>query len=288
MDNQEWFRDIENIISEYFNQRMNNEQPPNNTTTPPSNTNPFLRNEDLSENRLYLLINEFMQDYYTNMRLYQENIRDTIQLLREFRNGSPQQHPRRETRNTNPFRQSMQPPQTAPQIPIQQNNPPLSTATFAYFIQPFTTENERAVGLTTEQIETAIETITYDESISTRYNELDTEDTSYERCPICLEDFQIGEEVCRIRVCGHVFKRPGLMYWFTRNNHCPLCRCEVNVQPAIENNQIQQNNAVNNLIQNHIRNPLMREFSSFIQTMVENNRNGTSFFPFVDVSGNFV
>jgi hypothetical protein len=285
MDNQEWFRDIENIISEYFNQRMNNEQSPNNTNTPPSNTNTFFRNEDLSENRLYLLINEFMQDYYANIRLYQENARDMIQLLREFRNGNPQ--PRRETRNTNPFRQPMQRPQPAPQIPSQQNNPSLST-TFAYFIQPFNTEQEQSVGLTTEQIDHAIETITYDESISTRYNELDAEDTSYERCPICLEDFQIGEEVCRIRVCGHVFKRPGLMYWFSRNNHCPLCRCEVNVQPAIENNQIQPNDAVNNLIQNHIRNPFMRELGSFIQTMAENNRNGRPFFPFVDVSGNFV
>jgi len=288
MDNQEWFRDIENIISEYFNQRMNNEPPPNNTTTPPSSANPFFRNEDLSEYRLYLLINEFMQDYYANIRLYQENIRDTIQLLREFRNGHTQPQSRRETRNTNPFRQSMQPPQTAPQIPIQQNNPPLSTATFAYFIQPFTTEHARSVGLTTEQIETAIETITYDESISTRYNESDAEDTSYERCPICLEDFQIGEEVCRIRVCGHVFKRPGLMYWFSRNNHCPVCRRDINVETSNEENQIQPNNPVNNLIQNHIRNPLMREFGSFIQTMSENNSNGRSLFSFLDNSGNFV
>jgi hypothetical protein len=105
---------------------------------------------------------------------------------------------------------------------------------------------------------------------------------------ICLEDFQIGEEVCRIRVCGHVFKRPGLMYWFSRNNHCPVCRRDINVETSNEENQIQPNNPVNNLIQNHIRNPLMREFGSFIQTMSENNSNGRSLFSFLDNSGNFV
>jgi hypothetical protein len=292
MDNQEWFRDIENIISEYFNQHMNNNRNTSPSPPPPqsSNTNPFFRNEDLSEYRLYLLINEFLQDYYANIRLYQENIRDMIQLLREFRNDSRQVRPERNI--PHPFRQSNQPPQPPhAQIPRQQpTNPAIETATFAYFIQPFNTDTQPHVGLSQTQIENAIETIIYDESMSNRYSESDVDESSYERCPICLEDFQIGEEVCRIRVCGHIFKRPGLMYWFGRNNHCPVCRRDVNMQieQMGEETQLDETPAVNNLIQNHIRAPLIREFNNFIQNMAENNRNGRTLFSFLDVSGNIV
>jgi hypothetical protein len=283
MENEEWFRDIENIISEYFNQHMNNNRN-NRDSAHPSNTTPFFRSEDFSEYRLYLLINEFIQDYYANIRLYQENMRDMIQLLREFRTIRP---PRMNTYRHNPT--SFTTPTPTPQIPSRQTNPPVSTATFAYFIQPRNNEAQH-VRLTAQQIENAIETIVYDESISRRYNESNVEDNSYERCPICLEDFQIGEYVCRIRVCGHIFKRPGLMYWFARNNHCPVCRREVNVpvESPDEENQIEENIDLNNLIQTNIRNPLMRELGSFIQTMAENNRNGRTLFSFLDVSGNIV
>ena len=80
------------------------------------------------------------------------------------------------------------------------------------------------------------------------------------------------------------------MYWFARNNHCPVCRREVNVpvESTDEENQIEENIDLNNLIQTNIRNPLMRELGSFIQTMAENNRNGRTLFSFLDVSGNIV
>jgi hypothetical protein len=269
---------------------MNNNRN-NNRDNIPSQPTPIFRNEDLSEYRLYLLINEFMQDYYANIRLYQENVRDMIQLLREFRTNT---HPRTNIRANihNPFRQPMQQSQhVPPQIPRQNNIPPLETNTFAYFIQPFNNEPEQSIGLTSQQIENAIETVVYDESISSRYNESDEEDTSYERCPICLEDFQIGEEVCRIRICGHIFKRPGLMYWFSRNNHCPVCRRDVSarVEPTDEENQIGQSRAIDNLVRNHIGRPLLREFNNFIQTMADNNQSGRNIFSaFLDNSGNFV
>lgn len=283
MENQEWFRDIENIISEYFNQHMNNNQNNTNSTNPQ-----FYRSEDLSEYRLYLLINEFMQDYYANIRLYQENVRDMIQLLREFRTN-PQRQPH--TNIPNMFRPSRQSvpatTPTPPQIPREQTNvPSMETTAFTYFIQPFMNDTDTHIGMTAPQIENAIETIVYDESMSTRYNDSDTEDASYDRCPICLEDFQLGEEVCRIRVCGHIFKRPGLMYWFGRNNHCPVCRRQANAPSTNEDIPIRANEAVNNLIQNHVRNPFMREFNSFIQNVAENNRNGRTLFSFLDISGN--
>lgn len=328
MENQDWFREIENTMSDYLNEYMNNNAPPHSnhhTGFASANNNTRYYNhsrtrEDVSEHRFYLLINEFMQDYYASMRLYQDNMRDIIQLLREFRTtpSPPNHHPN----HSFPFpdiHTAQQ--QTAPQIPqpamSQIPNPaprsenltsfPLATTSFAYFIQPFVTENEGIVRLTDEQIERAIERIVYDASMSNSYNESNTNNTEQmvaDRCPICLEDFQIGEQVVRIRVCGHIFKQPGLLRWFQRNNHCPVCRGNVvenqpspeeepsytqpvqEQQEQLHQNRFIQNRAINNLVENHIRNPLMREFGNLIQTMAQGNRDGRTQFSFFDFSLN--
>ena len=47
------------------------------------------------------------------------------------------------------------------------------------------------------------------------------------RCPISLEDFQLGEELCEIKHCHHVFKWSSLQNWFSRNSHCPVCRYDI-------------------------------------------------------------
>jgi hypothetical protein len=58
------------------------------------------------------------------------------------------------------------------------------------------------------------------------------------RCPISLEDFTEGENVCRIKYCGHIFKQTDLMNWFTRNYRCPVCRYNLHQyrEPAINTN----------------------------------------------------
>jgi hypothetical protein len=308
MENQDWLQDIENTISDYLHQYMNN--PPsgfaNNNNHQRYYTDSRTR-EDISEHRLYLLINEFQQDYYANMRRYQENMRDVIQLFREFRTLPTQQNPQQSF----VFPDSV-PNQAAPQIPrstsqIPNPRPPLSTSSFSYFIQPLVRENEESTSLTREQIDHAVERIVYDASMSNGYNETiaNADDVGADRCPICLEDFQIGEQVLRIRVCGHIFKRPGLLRWFQRNNHCPVCRRNVNEQSTeeelsqTENVQEQQeqttprprnrpnpNQIVNHLLENHIRNPLMREFGSFIQNLAQSNQDGRTRFAFFDLSMN--
>ena len=47
------------------------------------------------------------------------------------------------------------------------------------------------------------------------------------RCPISLEDFVVGDELCEIRNCHHVFKWTNLQSWFTRNSNCPVCRYDI-------------------------------------------------------------
>jgi hypothetical protein len=319
MENQDWFRDIENTLSDYLNEYMNNNAPssssrnhppgfgnPNNNPNNNRYYNQSRTREDISEHRLYLLINEFMNDYYGSMRMYQENMRDIIHLLREFRTTPPHHNmnysfpfPDINTAQRPTTQQTQQIPNPTTPTTDNRNNFPLSTTSFAYFIQPLVAENEERVGLANEQIERAIERIIYDTSMSNSYNAVttDSDDIVADRCPICLEDFQIGEQVLRIRACGHIFKQSGLLRWFQRNNHCPVCRGNVvENQPSPEEeppeptrrpqNRLAPNRAINNIVETHIRNPLMREFGNLIQTMAQANRSGTSQFGFFDFSLN--
>lgn len=59
------------------------------------------------------------------------------------------------------------------------------------------------------------------------------------RCPISLEDFQVGEELCEIKHCHHVFKWSSLQNWFSRNSHCPVCRHDIRTNPIQNQSQSQ-------------------------------------------------
>lgn len=80
----------------------------------------------------------------------------------------------------------------------------------------FTTQlQDDVVCPTNEQIENAVENIVYDSSFSQF------------QCPISLEQFEEGIEICRIKHCRHLFKRSSLMDWFQRNVRCPVCRYDI-------------------------------------------------------------
>ena len=68
------------------------------------------------------------------------------------------------------------------------------------------------VGLNSQQIEQYTEDLIYDSSMQ----EL--------RCPISYEDFEIGEQICRIINCGHYFKTESLNRWLQQSTICPVCR----------------------------------------------------------------
>lgn len=69
---------------------------------------------------------------------------------------------------------------------------------------------------TISQVFNATEVFTYNDETSSRVTDT--------RCPISLEDFEHGEELCEIRHCHHVFKWTSLQRWFSQNSHCPVCR----------------------------------------------------------------
>jgi hypothetical protein len=70
---------------------------------------------------------------------------------------------------------------------------------------------------TSVQIANATEIIQFNESISN--NNIS--------CPITLDSFVNGENVCRIKHCSHLFKQNALHNWFRRNVRCPVCRYDI-------------------------------------------------------------
>ena len=47
-----------------------------------------------------------------------------------------------------------------------------------------------------------------------------------ERCAICLERFENGDDVCYSNdpQCTHIFHRECVFEWLLKNNGCPCCR----------------------------------------------------------------
>ena len=57
-------------------------------------------------------------------------------------------------------------------------------------------------------------------------------------CPICAEDFQVGDKVAaRLPMCKHSFHTVCVKKWFDVNNTCPICRSilPAQCQACVEN-----------------------------------------------------
>ena len=67
-------------------------------------------------------------------------------------------------------------------------------------------------GLTQTEIENYTELLLYSTNMPDSY------------CPITLEQFQIDEQISKIRGCNHIFKTRPLLNWFRLRNSCPVCR----------------------------------------------------------------
>jgi hypothetical protein len=70
---------------------------------------------------------------------------------------------------------------------------------------------------TPQQISNATTNVLY-ENIETPLND---------RCPICLDVFQLNSEVTQINHCRHIFNRAQLATWLQTNVRCPVCRFDI-------------------------------------------------------------
>lgn len=52
-----------------------------------------------------------------------------------------------------------------------------------------------------------------------------TEECDAAECSICLE--KNDQQYCKIKSCGHIFHKKCLNKWFSTNNSCPYCRCQI-------------------------------------------------------------
>jgi len=47
-----------------------------------------------------------------------------------------------------------------------------------------------------------------------------------ERCPICLEDYNIGDILNEL-ICNHFYHKNCINNWIISNNNCPICRSSI-------------------------------------------------------------
>ncbi len=209
LNNRIWQSIVENLINR---SRSIPVQPPSQ----PSHQNRFMPMQ--SSIQANELINNFVYDYTSSMRDYHDNMRRIIYLLEMLIEPDQTHAPLQ-----NPLPSPLQnPSQTRLSTPTEE-------LLFSYYLfpiqQPTTTQppinqSNQHEPLTRDQIARYTQTYGYT-------NEMVSSDTSANVCPITLDPFQVGDVICKIIGCNHVFKRPPLMNWFRRNGRCPICRFEL-------------------------------------------------------------
>jgi hypothetical protein len=146
-----------------------------------------------------------LDDYHRNMRLYQQNITQLNRMYQNMIQANSTTRPSRQTRTSHPS-----------------NHVTNDLIRFAGMypqgrLIEFRIPTETSAIPRMREIENATENIIYSSSL-----ELNTR-----TCPITLEEFMNGEELSRIRFCRHIFKKTALLNWFSRNSHCPVCRYDI-------------------------------------------------------------
>lgn len=138
--------------------------------------------------------NENIRRYHENIRRYNENISQSIQLLITTRERNiPERFSPRNVDFSEEFPFLFAFPLNDVEIP---NNFPI---------------------LTPLQISNATSNLVF----------VSSPNVENEVCPISLEEFIDGEELIKIKGCGHMFKKASLYRWFLRSTVCPSCRYDI-------------------------------------------------------------
>jgi hypothetical protein len=197
------------------------------------------QNNNLNNN-LIGTIHELIVSYNDNIRLhnyiiddYNHNIFTILNILQYIQgnlNASNYNNAYNTTNTTNTTR-----PFPIPSNPGRRpNNIDLSALFYLLNIpiHPNYDSETRYVPLTQEQINNSTVVANYN---SETHTEL--------ACPISLDEFTAGEEICQIRGCGHYFKKNHIMRWFQNNHLCPVCR--YNVRDNQQQNMNRSNSSEN-------------------------------------------
>ena len=210
---------LENEISNIFDNIMNYGDSPHDL---PRNNEDYLHEQNITDVHTLQLntLNNFINQYFSQINIFQENARDMLQMIRTTIHQQNVVYSHL-LRRHNMTQNTQTPPRTYSRNTSRAWNVPQYN--FAYEIPQINIPRRQfANRLSQQQIDNSIQIIEYEENMGE------------DRCPITLENFVVGENICRIRHCGHIFKSNGLMLWFQRNVRCPVCRYDVRTyqQPA--------------------------------------------------------
>ena len=179
---------------------------------------------DISNNATNNHISELidsMNAYHQNIELYNRNIRDILNIIR-ITNASTQTYmPGQNARihNTYRFGNGVRNTRTREQPPNTNNRRTHDLGTRWGVRQSsgdgLSSQENISHTLTPDEIDQYITTITYEDGMN---------DTV---CPISLDNFVVGESICKINACGHIFKQNQLLRWVSSRNQCPVCRAHI-------------------------------------------------------------
>lgn len=179
---------------------------------------------DLSNNPTTNQISELIQSmnaYHQNIELYNRNISDLLNIIRITNTSTQTYIPRSNARTQNSYRfgNGVRNARTREQSPNTNNRRTHDLGT-RWGVRLFSgdglsSQNNISHPLTQLEIDQYITTITYEDGMN---------DTV---CPISLDDFVVGESICKINVCGHIFKQNQLLQWVSSRNQCPVCRAHI-------------------------------------------------------------
>ena len=100
----------------------------------------------------------------------------------------------------------------SPDAPPDRSSSRSDIATLIYLLSQ-TNADDRPVGLSSAQIESATRLVAYT-----------TDNFNSTQCPISLDDFVENEMVCQIIHCQHIFKQRTITRWLETHTCCPVCR----------------------------------------------------------------
>jgi len=199
----EWINapNIETTVPSTERETHNNDSIPDE---PEINANPG--NQIPSNQGLQLWAN-VLEDYHSQMRMYQENVRTILDITQNFlpQNNNNNNNNNRTSRDNNvntSFWRSLFRNSNTYTIDIERLFPSLFSINIP----------------TSTQIQNATTVFICDLSNNPLTSQI---------CPISLEEFRDGESLTKIIYCGHIFKTNELSRWFLRNSHCPSCRYDI-------------------------------------------------------------
>jgi len=207
---------LENEISNIFDNILNYGD---STDDLPRNTGDYLHDQSITDVHTLQLntLNNFINQYFSQINTFQDNARDMLQMIRTTIHQQNVVYSHLLRRNN--MRQNVQTPPVFSRTNARNTSRAWNAPQYDYTYEIpqiyIPRRTQQTTRLTQEQINNSIQTIEYEQ------------DMGEERCPITLENFIVGENICRIRHCGHIFKSTGLMQWFQRNVRCPVCRYDV-------------------------------------------------------------